>query len=75
MFDSKRYDNLTPGLDGTVVFPSLIPGAPYKWVTANPKGMFSGPPQAMAVNVKPGETTDLSEVTIHQLELPMEIGK
>jgi hypothetical protein len=58
-----------------VVYPSLIPGAPYQWVTANAKGPFSGPASSMNVTIKPGETTDLGEVPVHKLDLPTEPGK
>jgi hypothetical protein len=71
--DPNRYEKLAPNNDGTVVFPSLIPGAPYKWVTAHPKGF--GPPNGIAVAVKPGETTDLGDATIDSLELPREPGR
>ena len=62
--DPGRYEKLAPDKDGVVVFPSLIPGAPYKWVTADPKGVFAGPPTSRSVRVRPGETTDLGDVTI-----------
>ena len=68
--DRGRYDKLVPDQDGVVVFPSLIPGAPYKWVTADPKGLFAGPPRGTAVSVKPGETTDLGDVMVSPLEPP-----
>ena len=62
--DPGRYEKLAPDKDGVVVYPSLIPGAPYKWVTADPKGVFAGPPTSRSVRVRPGETTDLGDVTI-----------
>jgi len=74
-FDHNRYEKLAPNKDGTVVFPSLIPGAPYKWVTAHPKGVGAGPLSEIAVTVKPGETTDLGDATVHSLELPKELGR
>jgi len=73
--DPNRYAKLALEKDGTVVYPSLIPGAPYKWVTPNPKGMFQGPPRAIAVTVKPGGTTDLGDATIQMLGLPRGPGQ
>jgi hypothetical protein len=61
--DPKGYTKLVPDKDGWVTFRGLIPGAPYKWVTSNPKGPFNGPPQAISVVVKPGEITNLGSVT------------
>lgn len=29
-FDPGRYETLAPDKDGVIVFPSLIPGAPYR---------------------------------------------
>lgn len=68
-FDPKRYEKLTPDKDGSVVYPSLIPGAPYKWVTANPKG-FPALPVPADVAVRSGETTDLGTVTVQPLNSP-----
>ncbi len=73
--DPKRYEKLAPNKDGAVVFPSLIPGAPYKWVTAHTNGVFAGPPSGIAVIVKSGATADLGDVTVHPLELPKEPGQ
>jgi hypothetical protein len=73
--DPKRYEKLAADKDGIVVYPSLIPGAPYKWVTASAKGFGAGPPSGIAVKIKPGETTDLGDATVRPLELPTEPGK
>ena len=64
-FDRERYYMLAPNADGIVVFPGLIPGAPYKWVVANPNDVDKGPHRVVAVTVKPGETTDLGDAIIH----------
>ncbi len=68
--DPGRYEKLAPDQDGVVVFPSLIPGASYKWVTAHPKGVMAGPPTGRSVRVRPGETTELGDVTIAPLDPP-----
>jgi hypothetical protein len=73
--DPTRYEKLVPDKDGVIVYPSLIPGAPYKWVTANVKNPISGPAKSTALTVKPGETIDLGEATIPKLDMPTEPGK
>ena len=73
--DPKRYEKLAQNKEGTVVFPSLIPGAPYKWVTAHPKGVGAGLPSGVAVIVKSGATADLGDAMVHQLELLKEPGR
>lgn len=60
----KAYENIMPDKDGWVTFPCLIPGAPYEWVTPNPNGAFSGPPQVKSVSIQSGKVTNLGNMTV-----------
>ena len=63
--DYTRYPKLAADANGVVVFPTLIPGAPYRLMLNN--GQPYGPdykPVEKKLTVKPSETVDLGEMIL-----------
>jgi len=70
--DWKRYSPATLVTDdqGTITFPTLIPGAPHRLFVRNPDAGIgksdAAPYQEISVDVKAGQTVDLGNVVIRR---------
>lgn len=62
--DQKRYYALKPDADGTVTFPSLIPGAAYKLIIHDEQPRQGVRMREIPVMVEPGKTKDFGEVIL-----------
>jgi protocatechuate 3,4-dioxygenase beta subunit len=65
--DARHYKNY-PASDGQgqIVFPALIPGAPYRLIDYTTARSPSGPQIRKEFSVKPGETLELGDILIER---------
>jgi beta-lactamase regulating signal transducer with metallopeptidase domain len=61
--DDSRYRDLKTAAAGRMTFPTLVPGAPYRIIVFNQKEKTE-----LEFTVKPGETKDLGDLRIRNLE-------